>query len=201
MSEPAPYKRTRVFLACLNCRRRKIKCLTEDSEQNPCERCVRKGLVCEYRPVADDQEHNAGTTHSYERQAAPSAAPASSPYPLGNQRPPQSGNAQYPPSMVYGSTPGSAPYSYGGQQLHPGSSQSYGQPQGYNAPTSGPASPYGSSAPTPQQRSPPGYPANYSANWPAAFTPLSSQPHAFTLGLAVVDARDKAYVTAEFKCC
>jgi hypothetical protein len=28
MTEPAPYKHTRVFLACLNCRRRKIKART-----------------------------------------------------------------------------------------------------------------------------------------------------------------------------
>ncbi|KAF7342323.1 Haloacid type II [Mycena venus] len=56
MSEPAPYKRTRVFLACRTCRRLKIKCLTDDSETKPCQRCVRKGLVCEYLPVADEQE-------------------------------------------------------------------------------------------------------------------------------------------------
>jgi len=50
---PAP-RRRRAQIACRNCRRRKIKCVTnEEPPHNPCERCQRKGLVCEYVAVGD----------------------------------------------------------------------------------------------------------------------------------------------------
>ncbi|KAJ7629118.1 hypothetical protein FB45DRAFT_48720 [Roridomyces roridus] len=48
--------RRRVVIACTNCRRRKIRCATDsedDIPRNPCERCVKKGLKCEYITVAD----------------------------------------------------------------------------------------------------------------------------------------------------
>ncbi|KAJ8086513.1 hypothetical protein PM082_005336 [Marasmius tenuissimus] len=42
-------------MACRNCRKRKIKCVTnEDPPHNPCERCTRKGLHCEYVAVGDE---------------------------------------------------------------------------------------------------------------------------------------------------
>ncbi|KAJ7604325.1 hypothetical protein FB45DRAFT_957325 [Roridomyces roridus] len=46
-------RRRRAFIACTNCRRRKIKCVT-DAETDPCDRCVRKGLGCEYVLVGDE---------------------------------------------------------------------------------------------------------------------------------------------------
>ncbi|KAJ7628777.1 hypothetical protein FB45DRAFT_1004265 [Roridomyces roridus] len=50
-------RRTRVYIACVNCRRRKIRCKSGDSEEKPCERCVKKGLRCEYVPV-DGRDSN-----------------------------------------------------------------------------------------------------------------------------------------------
>ncbi|KAJ7677635.1 hypothetical protein B0H17DRAFT_111079 [Mycena rosella] len=47
--------RRRVYIACLNCRKRKIKCLSENSD--PCARCIKMGLHCEYLPVADESIH------------------------------------------------------------------------------------------------------------------------------------------------
>ncbi|KAJ7454234.1 hypothetical protein FB451DRAFT_1184989 [Mycena latifolia] len=55
MSEPPIFIRRRVYIACLNCRKRKIKCMTEETDQKPCARCSRHGLKCEYLPVADEQ--------------------------------------------------------------------------------------------------------------------------------------------------
>ncbi|KAJ6543698.1 hypothetical protein DFH09DRAFT_1321891 [Mycena vulgaris] len=47
-----PAKRT--HLACLNCRRRKIKCFSAD-ETKPCARCAAKSLICEYMAVSEEQ--------------------------------------------------------------------------------------------------------------------------------------------------
>ncbi|KAJ6543763.1 hypothetical protein DFH09DRAFT_1321946 [Mycena vulgaris] len=44
----------RIHLACLNCRRRKIKCFSAD-ETKPCARCAAKSLVCEYMAVSEEQ--------------------------------------------------------------------------------------------------------------------------------------------------
>ncbi|KAJ3736473.1 hypothetical protein DFJ43DRAFT_621684 [Lentinula guzmanii] len=47
-------RRRRAQIACRNCRKRKIKCVTnEEPPHNPCERCQRKGLVCEYVAVGE----------------------------------------------------------------------------------------------------------------------------------------------------
>jgi len=47
-------RRRRTIMACSNCRRRKIRCLTsEQPPTNPCTYCVRKRLTCEYVAVAD----------------------------------------------------------------------------------------------------------------------------------------------------
>ncbi|KAJ7451328.1 hypothetical protein FB451DRAFT_1186270 [Mycena latifolia] len=49
-----PMKR-RAPVACVNCRKRKVKCIPPaDSPHNPCERCTRRSLQCEYRSVADE---------------------------------------------------------------------------------------------------------------------------------------------------
>ncbi|KAJ7624558.1 hypothetical protein FB45DRAFT_1086356 [Roridomyces roridus] len=47
-------RRTRVFMACTHCRRRKIRCKTDDTGLHPCERCVRKGYTCSYVAVGDE---------------------------------------------------------------------------------------------------------------------------------------------------
>ncbi|KAJ7861447.1 hypothetical protein B0H14DRAFT_3445373 [Mycena olivaceomarginata] len=49
--------RRRVIIACAHCRKRKIRCITpEDPPQNPCGRCTKKGLKCEYITMADQKE-------------------------------------------------------------------------------------------------------------------------------------------------
>ncbi|KAJ7255841.1 hypothetical protein B0H12DRAFT_524164 [Mycena haematopus] len=46
-------KRRRVNLACVHCRRRKVKCITSDvPPSTPCERCKKMGLSCTYISVA-----------------------------------------------------------------------------------------------------------------------------------------------------
>nr|GAT46424.1 C6 finger domain [Mycena chlorophos] len=53
-SSPVFQKRRRAYIACSNCRKRKIKCVPE-ADYRPCARCSKKGLVCEYISVADSQ--------------------------------------------------------------------------------------------------------------------------------------------------
>ncbi|KAJ7624037.1 hypothetical protein DFH06DRAFT_1305206 [Mycena polygramma] len=57
---PLLFTRRRVIIACTNCRKRRVKCLTpEDPPLNPCERCVKKGLRCEYVTVSDQRGESA----------------------------------------------------------------------------------------------------------------------------------------------
>ncbi|KAJ7087088.1 hypothetical protein C8R44DRAFT_900732 [Mycena epipterygia] len=58
----APYfatVRRRLNIACTNCRKRKIKCVTVDLDappgESPCARCEKKGLVCEYVPAGEQE--------------------------------------------------------------------------------------------------------------------------------------------------
>ncbi|KAJ7818771.1 hypothetical protein B0H14DRAFT_3739519 [Mycena olivaceomarginata] len=53
----APYakQRRRTLMACTNCRKRKMRCITtEQPPTNPCARCTKKGLPCEYVSVEED---------------------------------------------------------------------------------------------------------------------------------------------------
>ncbi|KAJ6468025.1 hypothetical protein C8R47DRAFT_1078514 [Mycena vitilis] len=52
-------KRTRIYVACVNCRNRKVRCVTvPGSEEIPCKRCTEKGLSCLYLAVC-----KSGSTH------------------------------------------------------------------------------------------------------------------------------------------
>ncbi|KAK7039928.1 hypothetical protein R3P38DRAFT_3469205 [Favolaschia claudopus] len=43
--------------ACSNCRRRKIKCkISKERPKDPCERCVKRRLCCQYISVADQED-------------------------------------------------------------------------------------------------------------------------------------------------
>ncbi|KAJ7493955.1 hypothetical protein FB451DRAFT_1215760 [Mycena latifolia] len=59
---PAPFalKRRRTILACSHCRKRKIRCITtEQPPTNPCARCKKRNLCCEYVAAPDpEQEHS-----------------------------------------------------------------------------------------------------------------------------------------------
>ncbi|KAJ7513043.1 hypothetical protein B0H11DRAFT_2182309 [Mycena galericulata] len=60
-------QRKRAFIACSNCRKRKVKAsalsnardcsnLNDESGQEPCKRCTKKGLDCEYVAVSGQNE-------------------------------------------------------------------------------------------------------------------------------------------------
>ncbi|KAJ7263081.1 hypothetical protein C8J57DRAFT_1470985 [Mycena rebaudengoi] len=74
--------RRRAVIACSNCRKRKVRCVTsEKPPQNPCERCTRRRLACQYVTVAEDIGNNpAGDVpvppedHDLERQGYNSQA-------------------------------------------------------------------------------------------------------------------------------
>ncbi|KAJ7191313.1 hypothetical protein GGX14DRAFT_600757 [Mycena pura] len=74
-------KKRRVIIACTNCRKRKIRCLTaEDSPVLPCERCSEKGLKCEYLNVNDERDYPSTSRPSEKRgQTVPSGSNFSTP--------------------------------------------------------------------------------------------------------------------------
>ncbi|KAJ6532958.1 hypothetical protein B0H19DRAFT_1272626 [Mycena capillaripes] len=50
-------KRRRAYVACSNCRKRKIKCVTvSEVDYRPCTRCAQKGLKCEYFTTPEDDQ-------------------------------------------------------------------------------------------------------------------------------------------------
>ncbi|KAJ6460831.1 hypothetical protein C8R47DRAFT_1226081 [Mycena vitilis] len=59
-------KRKRVCLACVHCRRRKVKCMTTEATTSdsppctPCERCTKMGLACTYLSVAAQSRSTSG---------------------------------------------------------------------------------------------------------------------------------------------
>ncbi|KAJ7493917.1 hypothetical protein FB451DRAFT_1164785 [Mycena latifolia] len=58
-SSPLRQKHIRAAMACTNCRRRKVRCLTTEwFPTQPCERCRRKRLTCEYLRVAEQEQHS-----------------------------------------------------------------------------------------------------------------------------------------------
>ncbi|KAJ7359501.1 kinase-like domain-containing protein [Mycena albidolilacea] len=49
-------RRKRAHIACKLCRKRKIKCVTtEEPPRNPCTRCTKRGLTCEYVAVEEEE--------------------------------------------------------------------------------------------------------------------------------------------------
>ncbi|KAJ7164498.1 hypothetical protein C8R46DRAFT_313399 [Mycena filopes] len=183
MSQPAFQKRTRVYIACTACRKRKVKCLSDEYEQTPCERCVRKGLKCEYVPVGGEQD-------DYTAPESPVYPPGRSnqggyganqgqyygSIPVNQGQPYPRGPPQYPPSTsppygtAYNTNPalgGSIPPAHRPQPPMGGGAGTYYAPHqtGYN-PGSAPGQ-YGVPA-SQQQPGSSGYQANYGypSNWP-----------------------------------
>ncbi|KAJ7486528.1 hypothetical protein FB451DRAFT_1167956 [Mycena latifolia] len=71
-AHPPPYSTTpvvwhpkRAYIACVHCRKRKIKCFTP-REGQPCKRCIKKGLLCDYLPVPEQQARSESTSHGQE---------------------------------------------------------------------------------------------------------------------------------------
>ncbi|KAJ7116106.1 hypothetical protein C8R43DRAFT_960962 [Mycena crocata] len=54
-TSPGYTTKRRGYIACIHCRKAKVKCLTNEECSEPCERCVRKGLGCEYRTVDEPE--------------------------------------------------------------------------------------------------------------------------------------------------
>ncbi|KAK7042102.1 hypothetical protein R3P38DRAFT_305443 [Favolaschia claudopus] len=65
----------RTDLACSHCRRRRVKCkISKDNPQEPCERCVKRQLCCQYMSVAEQEQE-------FEMAPAPQPLPSSTPTP------------------------------------------------------------------------------------------------------------------------
>ncbi|KAJ7114944.1 hypothetical protein C8R44DRAFT_740282 [Mycena epipterygia] len=126
--------RRRGVIACTNCRRRKIKCLTpDDPPKNPCQRCVKKGLKCEYLRVVDQDDElptptSSTQTPQFATEGHRSAPPTS---------------AQYSKASHSGALP-IIPQFYANPRMGP--------------PNPGSSSPYPSTVPTNTQYSYPPYP-------------------------------------------
>ncbi|KAJ7729760.1 hypothetical protein B0H16DRAFT_1775607 [Mycena metata] len=94
-------QRKRIYLACVNCRRRKVRCITA-GEDTPCQRCVKHGLLCDYVPVSLEREKSLFAIPPGE--GSTSTPPSTMP-PSWSQAP--------PPHSAYGHghhAPPSAPY-------------------------------------------------------------------------------------------
>ncbi|KAJ7142323.1 hypothetical protein C8R44DRAFT_725690 [Mycena epipterygia] len=92
---------TRAYIACVNCRQRKLKCIkAEESLKKPCKRCAQKGLDCEYISVADQHTYSSSQTSGKEEMIPnPTQSPAPTPYmPV-----------QYPSPQTYGANSGATP--------------------------------------------------------------------------------------------
>ncbi|KAJ7626909.1 hypothetical protein FB45DRAFT_1029287 [Roridomyces roridus] len=89
-------KRRRTFVACSNCRKRKIRCVTSEENANaPCARCRMKNLTCEYHRWAGllcptDEETPTESAGGSSSQGTPS---------VQLQPPPSSSNMQAPASI------------------------------------------------------------------------------------------------------
>nr|POF02522.1 hypothetical protein CFP56_58153 [Quercus suber] len=94
----------RVTAACLNCRRKKIKCSGEEN----CQTCRDKGLVCESPPKRKRPAKEAGPSERSGRKGHASTASSSSTQPSLNLNPPERPAASARHSFSYGSSQGSS---------------------------------------------------------------------------------------------
>ncbi|KAF8211203.1 hypothetical protein K438DRAFT_27901 [Mycena galopus ATCC 62051] len=163
-------RRRRAMIACTNCRRRKIKCVTtEEPPQRPCARCTKRGLGCEYvavdepttpespsRPLASPS-YNAPGYYGSPGVSSPGYMP---PYASPPSQPQYPGSWNPPPQSqpVYGYPgPGPSPSynaSYASQNLYGGSQgypAQYSMPQQFATPTPTNQWPQGLQGSMPQQ--------------------------------------------------
>ncbi|KAJ7483596.1 hypothetical protein FB451DRAFT_108826 [Mycena latifolia] len=69
-----PPKRTRVPVACVRCRKRKVKCsINEENLSKPCAQCVRGGVVCEYMSIDEERAQSASVPPGEMPSLSPSA--------------------------------------------------------------------------------------------------------------------------------
>ncbi|KAJ7476588.1 hypothetical protein FB451DRAFT_1173454 [Mycena latifolia] len=100
-------KPTRIYMACMNCRAGKVKCLSSGDGQ-PCARCTKRSLECEYLTVPNEQARSGTTSDSGRRsrkQPPAPSAPASHMSPGWTQAPAGYGassrGSQPQPSQVF----------------------------------------------------------------------------------------------------
>ncbi|KAJ7779748.1 hypothetical protein B0H16DRAFT_724882, partial [Mycena metata] len=111
---PAPLNliRRRTLIACLNCRKRKLRCIpAEQTPNGPCTRCLKRGLQCEY--VATTESNSPHTpeyspTDIQHSQIVPRPSPPNSSYghgaapplpytlPPARNNPPRYSDGRYP---------------------------------------------------------------------------------------------------------
>ncbi|KAJ7466263.1 hypothetical protein B0H11DRAFT_1921990 [Mycena galericulata] len=100
LSHPVPFaiQRRRTIIACKNCRKRKIRCIPpEQPPQNPCARCARRKLPCEYVSVIEQEEYSTTNNTSSELRREPGAHSA--------PRPPTTWT---PPMAAHNTSPGNS---------------------------------------------------------------------------------------------
>ncbi|KAJ7767801.1 hypothetical protein B0H16DRAFT_337820 [Mycena metata] len=86
-------KRRRAYVACAQCRKRKIKCVSvSEVDYRPCTRCAAKGLKCEYFAVPEDDNPSQADTPPPEFQAAHHSQQGWNPQPI---TPPSAGINEY----------------------------------------------------------------------------------------------------------
>ncbi|KAJ3967536.1 hypothetical protein EV361DRAFT_487360 [Lentinula raphanica] len=172
-------RRRRAQIACRNCRKRKIKCVTnEEPPHNPCERCQRKGLICEYVAVG---EPSPPSTPALERSVKTEQIPLSSQgysYAGGSQYP----NSTYPTEHSMGNQMVGYPsYPHMGNPSHPAHLDPLGFSPEMHGHWAGPNTNAGMVANQPAatfDRSYPGFPSDYSSSNPPQWshTPDPTRP-------------------------
>ncbi|KAJ7677134.1 hypothetical protein DFH06DRAFT_1429284 [Mycena polygramma] len=120
-------KRARIYVACVNCRKRKVRCITIDNcEETPCKRCTEKGLLCSYLAVCEERDNpaqnppppsqrwNQGPRSSSSARSAAYGRQKPSQYPpIHGQPPSQSANSRFNPSPSF--VPNATPNFYSNQ--------------------------------------------------------------------------------------
>ncbi|KAJ7447655.1 hypothetical protein FB451DRAFT_1188183 [Mycena latifolia] len=92
---PAAWHFKRACIACVHCRKRNIKCITPQEGQ-PCEWCLKRGLVCDYLSVPEEQAISASATApDQDPPPAPTPPPHVAHWQIGS--PPHFVHGHYPP--------------------------------------------------------------------------------------------------------
>ncbi|KAJ7129778.1 hypothetical protein C8R44DRAFT_732615 [Mycena epipterygia] len=122
-------RRRRAMIACTNCRKRKIKCVTsEEPPRNPCARCSKRSLTCEYVAVEIGEEYSP-TPESPAAPLPPTLYPHSHSYLNHPGAQPPAGYSPYTPP--YGQYPPPQPQHHMPNPAYPNPPRgSYGPPYG-----------------------------------------------------------------------
>ncbi|KAJ6534111.1 hypothetical protein B0H19DRAFT_1080614 [Mycena capillaripes] len=141
---PIALQRRRTLVACTNCRKRKLRCITtEQPPKKPCARCTKKGLSCEYVSIevndstSGHSRQNSASAFNNSSQDLSNAPPPPLPYtgpPAPYQRPRYSGSSQYPDLSLDGSSQPNSPPQYHPPPINqPMSDQGYDFNSGYDS--------------------------------------------------------------------